>query len=205
MQRDRDTELVLFDFGGVLAEEGFRQGLMAIARRNGLDPRTFFDAATEAVFDCGYVVGRCREADYWQVLRQRTGINDPDAALRAQILDRFVLRPAIFELVRRIRAAGRRVAILSDQTDWLDLLEERHRFFGEFETVFNSYHLGRSKRQQEIFPETAAALGLPPAALLFVDDNGGNIERAAGAGMAVHLYTEGNRLWADLRGRGIVG
>ncbi len=29
---------VLFDFGGVLAEEGFREGLKSIGRKNGLDP-----------------------------------------------------------------------------------------------------------------------------------------------------------------------
>ena len=33
---------VIFDFGGVLAEEGFREGLLAIARENGLDPDAFF-------------------------------------------------------------------------------------------------------------------------------------------------------------------
>ena len=33
---------VLFDFGGVLAEEGFRQGLMAIAGQYDLDPQAFF-------------------------------------------------------------------------------------------------------------------------------------------------------------------
>lgn len=31
---------VLFDFGGVLAEEGFRIGLRAIARLNSLDPES---------------------------------------------------------------------------------------------------------------------------------------------------------------------
>jgi putative hydrolase of the HAD superfamily len=33
---------VLFDFGGVLAEEGFREGLKAIGVKNGLDPDDFF-------------------------------------------------------------------------------------------------------------------------------------------------------------------
>jgi hypothetical protein len=32
---------VVFDFGGVVAEEGFREGLKAIGRKNGLDPRVF--------------------------------------------------------------------------------------------------------------------------------------------------------------------
>ncbi|MBW1855013.1 MAG: hypothetical protein JRJ00_10100 [Deltaproteobacteria bacterium] len=31
-------EVIFFDFGGVLAEEGFRKGLTSIAHLNGLDP-----------------------------------------------------------------------------------------------------------------------------------------------------------------------
>jgi len=38
-------EVVLFNFGGVLAEEGFREGLIAIARLNNVDPSVFDDVA----------------------------------------------------------------------------------------------------------------------------------------------------------------
>ena len=33
---------VLFDFGGVIADEGFWKGLQAIGKENGLDPDDFF-------------------------------------------------------------------------------------------------------------------------------------------------------------------
>jgi len=35
------VDAILFDFGGVLADERFRNGLLAIARRNGLNPEGF--------------------------------------------------------------------------------------------------------------------------------------------------------------------
>jgi putative hydrolase of the HAD superfamily len=38
---------VVFDFGGVLAEEGFMEGLKAIARKNGLNPDEFFKIAID--------------------------------------------------------------------------------------------------------------------------------------------------------------
>jgi len=38
----------IFDFGGVLAEEGFREGLMKIAEKNGIDPLKFFRAARDS-------------------------------------------------------------------------------------------------------------------------------------------------------------
>ena len=49
---------VLFDYGGVLAREGFRGGLYAIARKNGLDPETFFLLASDAIYETGYITGR---------------------------------------------------------------------------------------------------------------------------------------------------
>ncbi|MBM3303121.1 MAG: hypothetical protein FJY85_24645, partial [Deltaproteobacteria bacterium] len=60
---------VLVDYGGVLAEEGFREGLKAIARANGLPEESFFDSATQAVYDSGYVTGHAAESAYWSLLR----------------------------------------------------------------------------------------------------------------------------------------
>ena len=48
---------VLFDFGGVIAEEGFQQGLYAIAQKFGLDQKRFFQLANDAVYNSGYVTG----------------------------------------------------------------------------------------------------------------------------------------------------
>ncbi len=48
---------VLFDFGGVIAEEGFREGLKAIAADNGLDGDLFVSIAGELMYKTGYVLG----------------------------------------------------------------------------------------------------------------------------------------------------
>jgi putative hydrolase of the HAD superfamily len=50
---------VIFDFGGVLAEKGFRKGLKAIGIQNGLNPDSFFMTAAELIYQTGYVTGRC--------------------------------------------------------------------------------------------------------------------------------------------------
>lgn len=97
---------ILFDYGGVLAEEGFREGLSALARRQGLDPLQLHAAGMEAVYDSGYVIGRGSEADFWAMLRERTGIQGEDVELSGEILARFVLRPGMLELVRCLRRQG---------------------------------------------------------------------------------------------------
>lgn len=184
------VKVILFDFGGVLAEEGFREGLMAIARSNGLSPRVFFEMATAAVYESGYVVGATDENSYWDLLRQRSGIRQSNADLRKEILDRFILRPWMLEIVRGLRQGGYFVGILSDQTQWLDELDDRDHFFAEFNVVFNSYHLGRGKKDPQVFDEVAERLGVLPSEILFIDDNDGHIERAKSRGLQTILFRD---------------
>jgi putative hydrolase of the HAD superfamily len=60
---------VLFDFGGVLAEEGFREGLKAIGREKGLDPEDFYKISADLVYQTGYITGRTDERSYWNAVR----------------------------------------------------------------------------------------------------------------------------------------
>jgi putative hydrolase of the HAD superfamily len=183
------VKVTLFDYGGVLAEEGFREGLMAIARSNGLSPQDFFEMATAAVYESGYVVGKANEHSYWKLIRKRSGIGQSDAALRKEILQRFILRPWVMEIVRNFKREGCLVGILSDQTQWLDELDARDHFSAEFDVVFNSYHLGRGKRDPQIFDEVAERLRVRPSEILFIDDNEGHIERARSKGLRTILFS----------------
>ena len=175
---------VLLDFGGVLAEEGFRDGLYAIAGLNGLDPHTVHREGIDAIYGSGYVVGRAKEADFWNLMRSRFNLSQEDAALTDIILDCFTLRPAMIDLVRVLRGRGLTCAILSDQTDWLDRLNQRDHFYREFDRVYCSYRLGKSKRDATLFDEVATDLGVRPAEAVFVDDDSGNVERARSRGLA---------------------
>ena len=194
---------ILFDYGGVLAEEGFILGLSAIARDNNLAAAPFFHTATETIYACGYVTGKSTEQAYWQLLRSQTGITGEDQALTEAILSRFTLRPKMLAAVRALRKQGLNPVILSDQTDWLDRLNQRQPFFHEFSRVFNSYHLGKTKREPSLFTDILAALGVEPRLTLFVDDNQGHIDRAAALGLETHLFQNEELFFADLARRGL--
>ncbi|MFA6465950.1 MAG: HAD family phosphatase, partial [Desulfurivibrionaceae bacterium] len=194
---------ILFDYGGVLAEEGFTQGLAVIAEENRLDPAPFFHMAVETIYDCGYVTGKSTEQAYWQLLRDQTGITEEDQALTETILSRFTLRPRMIYAVSALRKQGLNPVILSDQTDWLDRLNQRQPFFQEFSRVFNSYYLGKTKREPSLFTDVLATLKVAPEHALFVDDNPGHIERATGLGLHTHLFQNEEMFFADLARRGL--
>lgn len=181
---------VILDFGGVIAEEGFQQGLYAIADRFGLDRKRFFQLANEAVYRTGYVTGTGTENDYWSEVRAHSGIKASDEELRREILSRFLPRDWMLEAVNSMRRQGLITAILSDQSDWLDVLEARYQFFRYFDAVFNSFHLGKTKRDPAIFPEILAALNVSATEAFFVDDNIGHIDRGVAAGLQTHHYKD---------------
>ena len=185
-----DISAVLFDFGGVLAEEGFSRGLEHLAQEQHLKVSDMTDEGMRAVYDSGFVLGSGTAADFWGLLRRRTGLRGDDAALTECILDRFVVRSWMLELVERLKGGGYVTGILSDQTDWLDRLDERYRFYRLFDRIYNSYYLGKGKRDPTLFADVAADLGLPPAAVLFIDDNPGNVARAEGGGMQAIVYRD---------------
>ncbi len=183
-----ETDVMLFDFGGVIAEEGFVKGLRAIADKHGLDEADFSELAHDLIHTSGYLTGRGSEHEYWQAVRDKTGIGDSDGALRREILSRFILRPWMLEIVDRIRASGARLAILSDQTNWLEELNERDHFSRHFDLVFNSYCLGKSKVDPSLFSDILLKLGSAPGKVLFIDDKKEHCERARQKGIhSIHF------------------
>lgn len=80
----RVIKAVIFDFGGVVAEEGFKQGLKAVAAGSGLDPDRFFAVARELIYETGYVTGRTDEHTYWNAVRAATGLEADDGGTRAE-------------------------------------------------------------------------------------------------------------------------
>jgi putative hydrolase of the HAD superfamily len=174
-------KVVLFDFGGVLADEGFKNGLGAIGSQQGVDG--VFEAGDRLIYETGYVLGLAEERQFWEELRREMGIEGANAELREEILKRFTLRPEVLDEVRALRERGLRTAMLSDQTNWLDELDRQSPFYIHFDRVFNSYRLHKGKRDPSIFADVCRELGVQTGEALLVDDNPENIGRAESAGM----------------------
>jgi putative hydrolase of the HAD superfamily len=181
-------DLLLFDFGGVLAEEGFRNGLISIAHLNGQDPELFLKKAYDITFNRGFVLGNADEKTFWQALREHTGIQGSDQELRNEILSRFTLRGWMLEIIKQLHNDSLLLAILSDQTNWLDELDAQYDFFKLFDRVFNSYHLGKCKKDVSLFEDVLAEMSVRPERSLFIDDTKGNIVRAQQKGLHTIHY-----------------
>lgn len=182
--------IILFDFGGVLAEEGFRNGLLSMAKEQGLNTDTIMSEGMLAVYDSGFVIGKGSAADFWSLMRTRTGLKGNDDILTKRILDGFVVRPGMIRLIKALRERGYETGILSDQTHWLDELDNTYHFSEAFSHIYNSYYLGKGKRDSTLFLDVAADLKTAPGNILFVDDDMGNIKRAEESGLRTIQFVD---------------
>ncbi len=187
---DATIGAVLFDFGGVLAEEGFHNGLVKLATEQGLDVQAMPEQAMKAVYDSGFVLGRGSASDFWKLMRQRTGLTGDDDSLTEVILDGFVMRDWMMDIVKKLRADGYVTGILSDQTHWLDELDQKYHFSRVFDYIYNSYYRGKGKQDPTLFTDVAADLKMQPERVLFIDDNAANVSRAQAEGLSVIQYID---------------
>ena len=133
-------------------------------------------------------------------MRKQFTLSETDEALRDQIFSRFILRGWMLETIKQLRDQNISTAILSDQTDWLDLLNKKNSFFKYFDRVFNSFHLQQSKHDGgEIYDTVLAEMNIPADAALFVDDNENNIKKASAKGLYTILFKDRESFESEIK------
>jgi putative hydrolase of the HAD superfamily len=193
--------VVLFDFSGVIASEGFRETLRALACEQGQDPEAVVEAGRDALHESGYVLGCGTEGDFWSSFQDKVQLHGSPDQWRQRILEGFRVRPGMLNLVGELRRAGHRVGLLTNHTDWLFELDGDQPFLACFDPVYNSFSLGRSKREPALFDDLALELGVAPGKLLLIDDSPEIVDRAREQGWQAVRFKDELQLRAELARR----
>jgi putative hydrolase of the HAD superfamily len=110
------------------------------------------------------------------------GITIDGRHLMAKIAEASVPRPRMLEAIRRIRAAGLRVAALTN--NWITTDAPRSHLDAHFDIVVESAIVGLRKPDPRIYTLVCERLGVPPPRVAFLDDIGRNLKPARALGMA---------------------
>ena len=136
--------------------------------------------------------GECSGAEFERILAARLFRIDGGAVAAEGLLQRMFAAsapvPAMYDLIRALRRAGLRTALLSNS--WGALEYPRADFPELFDAVVISGEVGMRKPEEAIFRHTAQALELAPAECVFIDDMQANVAAAQACGMAGVLHTE---------------
>ena len=136
--------------------------------------------------------GECTDAEFERLLAaqmvRRDGTPVPAEGLLDRMFAATVLSQPMLDLLRQLRAAGVRTALLSNS--WGVTGYPSHLFPELFDAVVISAEVGMRKPEPRIFLHAAELLGLPPAECVFIDDIEQNIVAAEVLGFTGVLHTD---------------
>jgi putative hydrolase of the HAD superfamily len=131
---------------------------------------------------------------------------DPDEARRALFGRPMVASEVMVDAVRRVRAAGHRTALLTNNArEWGTTWRALMPFDELFDVVLDSCEIGLRKPDPAIYRLTCDRLGLLPSECLFVDDLECNVVAARELGMEALLCHDGPATAAEVLRRMLDG
>jgi putative hydrolase of the HAD superfamily len=135
--------------------------------------------------------GECSDAEFERLLAgelvRRDGTPVAAEGLLARMFAASVHSETMQHLLRAVRAAGLRTALLSNSWGFADY--PRHLFPELFDAVVLSGEVGMRKPEERIFRHAAGRLGLAPDECVFIDDIQANVLAAEETGMTGILHT----------------
>jgi putative hydrolase of the HAD superfamily len=195
-----DAKGVLLDVGGVLlptpwellagfeARNGWPAG--TLGWRGPLDPATdppWRSVQAGELTSRAYFAGRAAEIS--RLLG--TTLSWPEVTRAMfETPDGLAVRPEGRALVAEARAAGRRTGLLTSKLVAFLSREVvgRSDFLSSFDVLLDESETGVAKPDPRAYEQAAAAMGLDPGAIVFVDDDPVNVAGADAAGLAgVHF------------------
>jgi putative hydrolase of the HAD superfamily len=204
-----DIEALVVDYGGVLTSSLY-DTMRAWCDSDEIDPDVFASVigdwlgpsyGDEAAVNPAHALerGEMDVPDFERELagRLRTTSGRPVQAegLLTRMFAGFREHRPMVEVVRRVRSAGLKTALLSnswgldyDRAEW-DVL---------FDVVVISGEVQMRKPEPEIFRHTARKLGVEPARCVFVDDLAPNVRGAAAVGMVGVQHVDPERTIGEL-------
>ncbi len=192
----------IFDYGGVLVSNQSEADQARMAALAGIPKDDFSERywAERSDYDKDLI----SYAEYWQAVAQQTG-----AGLSAQTIEELVeidtvswmqFDTVMWDWVDQLRAAGKRVALLSNMPRELgEALKSRTEKLSSFDQVTLSYEVRSTKPEPAIYEHCLEGLGTSPEQSLFLDDRIANVQGAEVLGIRAIQFTSRDDILLLLR------
>ena len=176
---------VMFDYGGVICTPQPDDDLAALAAVAGMSIAEF--GSGYWLFRPAYDAADLTAEGYWQAVAGHQGrsftAGQIGELVRLDIASWSHLEPGTLEVIRDTRAAGHRLALLSNAPAEVARAVERLPVAESFEHLLFSCDLRAIKPDRTCFGKALSRLGAPPQDVTFIDDRAENVAGAARLGM----------------------
>lgn len=204
-----EIEAIVSDFGGVLttpllgsfmafqdetgiSTENLGKAMQAVTEADGENPLFALERGeiTEAVF-----LEKLSEA-----LEPLLGHRPQMHRFKEIYFEALDPNPPMIELMRELKAAGYRMAMLTNNVrEWEPLWRSMLPVDEIFETVVDSAFVGCRKPEPRIYEMTLERIGMPAESCLFVDDLDPNCEGARAVGLDAVHFRDNEQAIAEIR------
>lgn len=200
-----DIRAVIFDFGGVIMDMGWKE-MAELERRHGLPDHAIRRSLYRIPEWDARQKGTCTQEVYMAAvereLERHAGRPVPECYAEWRALVRS-LNTEVVELAKALRPRYT-VALLSNADERLEaILHERYGIAHLFDPLIVSAKVGLAKPDPAIYTLAAERSGAPPECCVFIDDFRHNAEAASAVGMHGLTFTSSRALADDLRGLGV--
>jgi HAD superfamily hydrolase (TIGR01509 family) len=135
--------------------------------------------------------------EWSRYLHETVGLREPPETINEEVVRRMLARyelelpviPGAIEAVRRLDAAGYRLAVASSSNrELIDAVLRRLELAALFEATVSSEEVARGKPAPDVYVEAAQRLDVPAAQCAAIEDSASGIRAARAAGMRVIAY-----------------
>lgn len=183
-QADGESRIraVLFDFDGVLTTDpsGSFTTVRHVALATGLPEQDVWEAL--APYNEDLLLGRTTHAAVWPAVCARLGRELP-LDLLTQAFDATPMNRAMLDLAASLRPKFSLGIVTDNKRDRIERLAALHALDALFSPIVVSADCGSGKSDRAIFDVALRGLGLPPTAVMFIDNTRRNLVAAEAIGM----------------------
>jgi putative hydrolase of the HAD superfamily len=192
----------IFDYGGVLVAHQTDEAQLHMARVAGIPSDLFTEAYWSDRED--YDKGLVTAADYWQAIAHKAGYTLTESAIEELVeIDNtswMQFDEVMWDWINQLRAAGRRVAMLSNMPrDLGEAIKLKTERLNSFDQVTLSYEVRSVKPEAAIYEHCLDGLGTAPEKTIFLDDRIANVRGAELLGICAVQFTSRDEVLLKLR------
>lgn len=174
---------IILDFGGVYFNDGYHVFMSKLAKKHSIPRERIVKVILDDfVYGTGFVIGKTGEGEALTGAFKKLGIKEDWRKYHKIILKWYTPRKKFIDFVKELRKDFR-ICMLSDQTDYIMELEEKYRFFKDFDLSIISTQVGVAKPDERIFNLALNIMKIKPREAVFVDDNPINVKSAEKIGI----------------------
>jgi putative hydrolase of the HAD superfamily len=190
---------VIFDYGNVLSQSQPLADVQAMADILNLPLPQFTELYWR--FRVPYDAGSLDPADYWKTLSRVLDMDQIRALIEVDSRSWSHPAPLVPQWARDLRAAGLKIAILSNMPATVRDHILRCPWLPQFDARTFSCDVGVCKPQPRIYDDCLLQLGVEPADALFLDDREANVAAAETLGLHAILFRDASSAAREIEQR----